>query len=220
MQTLIAPSMLSADFGHLDRDLKIIQSSGADWLHVDIMDGHFVPNITFGPDQMASIRQCISIPFDVHLMVSKPKDYIPKFAKAGADWISFHLEAEDDAFECIELIRSFDKKVGVVISPDTPVDALKPYIDLVDLILLMGVYPGFGGQAYIPETTQRLVEAKQLIGDRSIRLEIDGGVNETTLPEIIRAGADTIVSGSCLFKGDMKNNINNFHEIIKREEKG
>ena len=214
MKRIISPSMLSADFANLDRDLKVVAESGAQWLHVDVMDGHFVPNITFGPDQMGCIRPCLDIPFDVHLMISHPLRYIPAFAKNGADIITFHLEADDDAKECIALIKEHGVKPGVVISPDTPIEAVEPYLDDVFMVLVMGVYPGFGGQSYIPETSKRLRGIRKMIGDRDIRLEVDGGVNFDTLAEIVESGADTIVSGSCLFKGDMKENVARFNEIM------
>ncbi len=214
METIIAPSMLSADFANLDRDLKMVEASGAHWLHVDIMDGHFVPNITIGPDQVKSIRSSTSLPFDVHLMISHPLRYIPNFAKAGADIITCHVESEDSPEECLKLIGQYGKKAGLVISPDTPINALIPYLDQVYMILVMGVYPGFGGQKYIEATTERLVALKALLGDRPVRVEVDGGVNFDTLSTVIKAGADTIVSGSCLFNGNMKDNVRRFNDII------
>ncbi len=218
MKRLISPSMLSADFANLERDLKSVEAGGADWLHVDVMDGHFVPNITIGPDQVANLRKTISIPFDVHLMISEPLKYIERFVKAGADIITVHVEADDDTKACIDLIKSLGCQAGIVLSPDTPIDVAKPYLDEISMILVMGVYPGFGGQKYIPETTERLKGLREMIGDRKVHLEVDGGVNFDTLSTVVEAGADVIVSGSCLFGGDMKENISRFREIMEGAE--
>lgn len=211
----ISPSMLSADFAFLDRDLKAVEEGGADYLHVDVMDGHFVPNITIGPDQIKCFRKSIDLPFDVHLMISEPLKYIKRFAEAGADIITVHYESEGDTQECIDLIKECGCKAGVVISPDTPVDVLAPYLDQISMVLIMSVYPGFGGQSYIPETTERLKAVRAMIGDRDVDLEVDGGVNFDTLSTVVEAGANVIVSGSCLFKGDMKENIERFRSIMK-----
>lgn len=201
MKPVISISMLSADFAHLDRDLKAAEAAGADWLHVDVMDGHFVPNITIGPDQVANFRDSITLPFDVHLMISNPLLYIERFAKAGSDIITVHLECEDDPQECIDLIHRCGCKAGVVVKPDTPVEAVAPYLDAIAMVLVMSVYPGFGGQKYIEASTKRIETLKKMIGDRPVRLEVDGGVNDETLPVILKAGADTIVSDPVYLKG-------------------
>ncbi|MGL4607624.1 MAG: ribulose-phosphate 3-epimerase [Eubacteriaceae bacterium] len=214
MNYKIAPSMLSADFGNLERDLKKVEESGADWLHVDVMDGNFVPNITIGPDQVAQLRKTINIPFDVHLMIREPLKYIDKFADAGADIITVHVESQGEIRECIRAIKAKGKKVGLVVSPDTPISILEPYLNEINMILIMSVYPGFGGQSYIKSSTQKIRDCKKMIGDRPIDIEIDGGVNFETLEEIIAAGANIIVSGSCLYHGDMKENIDRFKKII------
>lgn len=210
----ISPSMLSADFANLERDLKAVEAGGADWLHVDVMDGHFVPNITIGPDQVKCLRKTIDLPFDVHLMISEPLKYIKSFADAGADIITVHVEVEDDTQECLELIKKCGCKAGLVLSPDTPVAVLEPFMDEVSMILVMSVYPGFGGQKYIEGTGDRLRAIRKMIGDRSIDLEVDGGVNFETLSTVVEAGANVIVSGSCLFGGNMKENIDRFRTII------
>ncbi|MBM6968494.1 MAG: ribulose-phosphate 3-epimerase [Pseudoramibacter alactolyticus] len=216
MDKLISISMLSADFSRLGEHLKQAEAAGADWLHVDIMDGHFVPNITMGPDQVAQLRGAVAIPFDVHLMITHPLAYIERFAKAGADTITVHVECDDDTDACLDLIEKCGVKPAVVISPETPASAVTSYLDRVCMVLVMGVHPGFGGQSYIPETTAKLAKLHEMIGGRPVRLEIDGGVNFDTLPEILTTGADTIVSGSCLFKGDIAANIGRFKTLFEQ----
>ncbi|WKY44523.1 ribulose-phosphate 3-epimerase [Eubacteriaceae bacterium ES2] len=215
MKIKIAPSMLSADFANLESDLKKVEAAGADYLHVDIMDGHFVPNITMGPDQVKQLRRVTSIPFDVHLMIKQPLLYIEKFVAAGADLITIHVESQGDTMEAIELIKKGGVEAGIVISPDTEVSVIEPYLDHISLVLIMGVYPGFGGQSYIPATTEKIKACKKLIGDRPIDIQVDGGINFKTLKEVVAAGATIVVSGSCLFNGDMKENINKFKSIIR-----
>ncbi|MBK5245178.1 MAG: ribulose-phosphate 3-epimerase [Eubacteriaceae bacterium] len=210
----MAASMLSADFANLERDLKKVEESGADLLHLDIMDGHFVPNITIGPDQVAQLRKTTTLPFDVHLMISEPLKYINQFAEAGADIITVHAESQGDIQDCIDAIVAKGVKPGLVLSPDTPVTLLEPYIDQINMILLMSVHPGFGGQSYIPQTTKKIKACRKMINNRCIDLEVDGGVNFKTLKEIVDAGANVLVSGSCLFKGNMKENVSYFRKII------
>ncbi|MBC3797773.1 ribulose-phosphate 3-epimerase [Acetobacterium tundrae] len=215
MNIKIAPSMLSADFANLEHDLKEVEKSGADFLHVDIMDGHFVPNITMGPDQVAQIRKTTTIPFDIHLMISEPLKYINQFADAGADIITVHVESEGDIQACIDAIVKKGVKPGLVLSPDTPLKVLEPYLDQIKMVLIMCVYPGFGGQSYLSGCTQKIRECRKMLGSRSIDLEIDGGINFNTLKEVVDAGANVIVSGSCLFKGQIQENMKRFRKIIE-----
>ncbi|MBC3900509.1 ribulose-phosphate 3-epimerase [Acetobacterium malicum] len=216
MNIKIAPSMLSADFANLERDLKEVEKNGADYLHVDIMDGHFVPNITMGPDQVAQLRKAVNIPFDVHLMITEPLKYIDRFADAGADIITVHVESDGDIQACLDAIVKKGVRPGLVVSPDTPLAVIEPYLDQLRMILIMCVYPGFGGQSYIPASTEKIRACRKMIGNRNIDLQVDGGINFNTLKEVVEAGANVIVSGSCLFKGDMKENIGQFRKIIQR----
>lgn len=208
--------MLSADFANLERDLKEVEKNGADYLHVDIMDGHFVPNITMGPDQVAQLRKAVNIPFDVHLMITEPLKYIDRFADAGADIITVHVESDGDIQACLDAIVKKGVRPGLVVSPDTPLAVIEPYLDQLRMILIMCVYPGFGGQSYIPASTEKIRACRKMIGNRNIDLQVDGGINFNTLKEVVEAGANVIVSGSCLFKGDMKENIGQFRKIIQR----
>jgi ribulose-phosphate 3-epimerase len=216
MNIKIAPSMLSADFANLERDLKEVEKNGADYLHVDIMDGHFVPNITIGPDQVAQLRKAVAIPFDVHLMITEPLKYIDQFADAGADIITVHVESDGDIQACLDAIVKKGVRPGLVVSPDTSLDVIEPYLDQLGMILIMCVYPGFGGQSYIPASTEKIRACRQMIGNRNIDLQVDGGINFNTLTEVVEAGANVIVSGSCLFNGDMKENMGQFRKIIQR----
>lgn len=198
----IAPSILSADFSRLGDEVSAIVDGGADYIHVDVMDGHFVPNVSFGAPVMKSIRGVTDKVFDVHLMIAPADPYLGDFAKAGADIITVHAEAGPHLHRSLQAIRALGKRAGVALNPATPVSAIQHVIDDVDLVLIMSVNPGFGGQSFIPESLTKLRQAKALIGGRDIDLEIDGGVTAGNAKEIIAAGANVLVAGSSIYGGN------------------
>ena len=216
MKPIIAPSILSADFGQLAKDIEMINRSEAEWVHIDIMDGHFVPNISFGAGVVASMRPHSRLVFDCHLMVSNPEHHIEDFARAGADIISIHAEATPHIHGALQKIRAAGVKASVVINPGTPVEAVKNVLNLVDQVLVMTVNPGFGGQAFLPETMDKVRELVVLreVNQLDFDIEVDGGIDDETIGIAKEAGANVFVAGSYVFKGDVAHQIQTLKEAL------
>ncbi len=198
----IAPSILSADFGNLREDVRLAEEAGADWLHIDIMDGHFVPNLTMGPDVVKSIRKNSKLFFDCHLMITDPEKYAPKFIEAGAELITFHAECVEDMAELSDKLHALGVKVGVSVNPATPVDRVLDVLDKIDLVLIMSVVPGFGGQKFMGEVLSKATQIRNHKNGKDITIEIDGGINPETAPLAAKAGIDVLVAGSAVFGKD------------------
>ena len=205
----ISPSILSADFSILGDEIKSLEKAGADLIHVDVMDGHFVPNITMGPPIIKMVRKCTKLPFDVHLMISPVEKYIKAFADAGSDIITIHPEATDNLKRAVGTIKSLGKKAGVSLNPKTPISALMNVINDIDLILIMSVNPGFAGQSFMSEVLPKVTELRKMINEKKLKIdiEIDGGINFETAPLAVKAGANILVSGTTIFSGSLKDNI-------------
>ena len=213
---ILSPSILSADFTKLGEEIETIDNAGAEYIHVDVMDGMFVPSISYGMPVIKSIRKSTGKVFDVHLMISEPIRYIADFAASGADMITVHVEACSDVVATIEKIREYKLKVGITLNPDTPVSAIKPYLNRVDMVLIMSVNPGFGGQKFITSSVDKIKEVKRLRDELNLSydIEVDGGINIDNLATVLEAGANVIVAGSAIFRGDAAENVKKFKRIM------
>ncbi|MDE6701230.1 MAG: ribulose-phosphate 3-epimerase [Acetatifactor sp.] len=206
---ILAPSILSADFWNLGEAVRQVEQEKVRWLHIDVMDGMFVPSISYGMPVIAGLRKRTELFFDIHLMIERPERYIQDFADCGADLINFHIEATEQVEETIAAIRTLGKKVGITIKPDTPVAAVEPYLELVDMVLVMTVEPGFGGQKLIPQCLEKVREVRAMVAAKglSIDIEVDGGICAENVAEAVAAGANVVVAGSAVFKGDVRGNV-------------
>ena len=213
---LLAPSILSANFSNLEKDIKEASLAGADIIHIDVMDGRFVPNITIGPCVVESIRRITDVPFDVHLMIVEPDRYIKDFVSAGADWISVHVEAAVHLHRTVSMIKEFGKKAGVVLNPATPVSLVEDILPFVDFVLVMSVNPGFGGQKFISHTLSKVKKLNAIRNETGLDflIEIDGGIKTDNVRQVVDCGVDVVVAGSAVFKGDISENVRTFKEII------
>ena len=218
MKPLLAPSILSANFAHLEDDVKAAEKGGADYFHLDIMDSHFVPNISFGPWVAKTMKGITDIPLDAHLMITRPREYIPKFVDAGVELIYPHIEVSHDVYRTVQLITDLGAKAGITLNPGTPIAEVEPLIDLVDSVLLMSVSPGFGGQKFIPATMKKISALRKMLEEQKpgVRIAVDGGVNRNNIKALYKAGADFFIVGSAVFRaGDIEGEVRALKAALK-----
>jgi ribulose-phosphate 3-epimerase len=218
MKPLLAPSILSADFAHLEADIKAAERGGADYFHLDIMDGHFVPNISFGPMMAETVKRITDVPLDAHLMITNPREYIPRFLDAGVELLYPQIEATYDVYRTVQLIKDLGGQAGITLNPGTPIAHVIPLLDLLDRIMLMSVCPGFGGQKFIPSSMRRITDLRRILDERKpeVRIAVDGGVDLDNIADLIKAGADFFIAGSAVFRADnIEQRVRDFKKIMQ-----